>query len=314
MVKMSKNYKEYTETELNKLTEEEFLKVYQTKEKDKYEKPSVTVDMVMFGSGYKQVDERKRKHRTLDLLLIKRGGHPYQGKWALLGGFMNIDESLEDAVKRELEEETGIKNVYSEQLYTWSDVNRDPRMRIVSASYMALVDRKEMQVKAGDDAVDAKWFTVDVKVASKNTEKSKDGKVKDTERLVLQFTSGDVQDVFLALVDVVTTIDGTLTNQEINIVDNGELAFDHAKIITYALKRLQGKVSYTNIAFNLVGKEFPLHELKDLYEIMLGKKLQKVTFNRHVEKMVIDLDKTDNDSRYRPAKLYKYNPLWTIGL
>lgn len=114
----------------------------------KYPRPAVTTDNVIFGFG----------EGELKVLLVERGGEPFKGHWALPGGFMNMDEDADTCACRELEEETGLKNVYSEQLYTFSAVDRDPRYRVVSVAYYALVKLSDYVVKAGDDASKAQWF------------------------------------------------------------------------------------------------------------------------------------------------------------
>jgi ADP-ribose pyrophosphatase YjhB (NUDIX family) len=116
-----------------------------------YEKPSVTVDCVVFG-----LDEG-----DLKIILIERDREPFRGRWALPGGFIHLDESLEQAALRELREETGIRNVFLEQLYTFGDVNRDPRGRVISVAYYALVNLCDHTVKAATDARSAAWFSVD---------------------------------------------------------------------------------------------------------------------------------------------------------
>ena len=116
----------------------------------KYERPSVTVDVVMMSL----------RRRDLQVLLIKRRSWPYEGMWAIPGGFVNIDESLETAAKRELQEETGVQDVYLEQLYTFGDPGRDPRTRVITVVYFALLDSERLQVKAADDAADVGWFSV----------------------------------------------------------------------------------------------------------------------------------------------------------
>ena len=116
----------------------------------KYERPSVTVDVVMMSL----------RRRDLQVLLIKRRSWPYEGMWAIPGGFVNIDESLETAAKRELQEETGVQDVYLEQLYTFGDPGRDPRTRVITVVYFALLDSERLQVKAAEDAADVGWFSV----------------------------------------------------------------------------------------------------------------------------------------------------------
>ncbi len=116
----------------------------------KYERPSVTVDVVMMSL----------RQRDLQVLLIKRRSWPYEGMWAIPGGFVNINESLETAAKRELQEETGVQDVYLEQLYTFGDPGRDPRTRVITVVYFALLDSARLQVRAADDATEVDWFPV----------------------------------------------------------------------------------------------------------------------------------------------------------
>lgn len=118
-----------------------------------YEHPraALTVDCVVFG-----LDDD-----DLKVLLIKRGIAPFKGSWALPGGFVHIDETLEDAARRELEEETGLRNVFLEQLYTFGEPDRDPRERVVSVAYYALVNLRDHKVQAATDAGQAAWFSQD---------------------------------------------------------------------------------------------------------------------------------------------------------
>ena len=115
----------------------------------KYPHPSVTADCVIF--GFDGV--------SIKVLLIQRGIEPFKGKWAFPGGFMKIDETAEECATRELEEETGLKNTTVEQFYTFSDVSRDPRERVITVAHYALV--KLSEVKGGDDAASARWFSMD---------------------------------------------------------------------------------------------------------------------------------------------------------
>ena len=114
-----------------------------------YPHPAVTADCVIF--GFDGV--------TIRVLLIQRGLEPYKGKWALPGGFMNMDETAEQCAARELEEETGLKNTTVEQFYTFSEVGRDPRERVITVAHFALVRLAE--VRGGDDADVARWFGLD---------------------------------------------------------------------------------------------------------------------------------------------------------
>ena len=294
---------------LQNLSEEEFIEQYKKTEKNKYEKPSITTDMVIFTVATETVaDKRKKAEKELQLLLIRRGGHPYKGDWALAGGFMGIDEDLDTAVQRELEEETGVDGVYAEQLYTWSAVDRDPRMRIVSVSYLALVDQEKLPpLQAGDDAEDVRWFTIKEKTVEIRDEEVS-GMRRRTEEIELELTSGELK--VSATVEKHTVTDRANTRTTMSITKRDGIAFDHAEIILYSLERLRGKVNYTNIAFNLVGNEFTLPDLQQVYEVILGRDLNKVQFRRHVEDMVVDTGKEIKTGAYRPSKLYKYNEGW----
>jgi 8-oxo-dGTP diphosphatase len=117
----------------------------------KYPRPAVTVDVAVFG-----VDAG-----ALGLLLVQRGREPFKGYWALPGGFVHMGEGLDEAARRELEEETGVAPTYFEQLHTFGAPRRDPRGRTISVAYLALVKVVEEAVRAASDADDAKWYSVD---------------------------------------------------------------------------------------------------------------------------------------------------------
>jgi 8-oxo-dGTP diphosphatase len=114
-------------------------------------RPMVTVDAVVFSN----TDDKIR------VLLINRGKEPFKGKWALPGGFVNMDEELEDAVVRELEEETGLTGVKLEQMHTFGTIGRDPRGRQISVAFMGIATTCQDKIKAGDDAAKAKWFDIE---------------------------------------------------------------------------------------------------------------------------------------------------------
>ena len=95
------------------------------------------------------------------ILLIKRGNEPYKGKWAVPGGFVNMDEELEDAIVRELEEETGLTGVHLEQMRAFGTVGRDPRGRQITIVFMGIAKEEQTKVRAGDDAAEAEWFDID---------------------------------------------------------------------------------------------------------------------------------------------------------
>ncbi len=115
-----------------------------------YPRGALTVDCVVFG-----LDDQELK-----VMLIQRGVAPFKGKWALPGGFVRLDETLDEAARRELEEETGLRDIFLEQLYTFGAIDRDPRERVVSVAHYALINLSEHQVHAASDASAAAWFGV----------------------------------------------------------------------------------------------------------------------------------------------------------
>jgi 8-oxo-dGTP diphosphatase len=114
-----------------------------------YPRPAVTVDVVIV-----------TREATPRVLLIRRKHEPFQGMWAIPGGFVDMDEGLEDAARRELFEETGVRTKALEQLYTFGNPERDPRGRTISVAYLAVVDPKKLKPEAGDDAAEAAWHSL----------------------------------------------------------------------------------------------------------------------------------------------------------
>ena len=226
-------------SEIKNNSEEEFLKSY---DESIYDKPSVTVDMVLFTVGEKQVDNKKRKNleKELRILLVKRKNYPFKGYWAIPGGFIDINESLEASVYKKLKEETNIENVYFEQLYTWGEVNRDPRMRVISASYMALVNRNNLKEVKGERTEDIGWFTVKKELVS--TKKLLPDKLESI--YTLSFVN---EEKGIALKYTITEnkkIRDFNVEESYVIEENNEsekIAFDHVKIINYALEQCKIK-------------------------------------------------------------------------
>lgn len=192
--------------------EELFLKNYDA---SKYQNPAVAADTALFALD----------GSVVRILLIKRGGYPYKGCWALPGGFVNIDEDIKDSAARELFEETGIKDVYSEQAFVWGSADRDPRARVITVSYIALADYSKLCAKAGDDAAEAKWFSID-----NYTKKEQNGIASISYTLC----AGE------ALSAIVSYPTGRI--QQISRKQSGGLAFDHAESIAYSFECLKSRI------------------------------------------------------------------------
>lgn len=202
----------------------------------------VAVDSVVF--GYRQEE--------LQLLLIRRKAEPFRNSWALPGGFVRDEESLEAAVERELKEEAGIRINYLEQLYTFGKPDRDPRFRTLSVAYYGLVNPSRFTLMADTDASDAQWFPV--------------------HKLP-------------------------------------RLAFDHKQIIRTALQRLQAKLSYEPVGFELLDAKFLFSDLEKLYATLLGKELDRRNFRKKIMALGVleQLDEQRQDGPGRPASLYRFD-------
>lgn len=203
----------------------------------------LSVDAVVF--GYEE--------GNISVLLIKRKYEPFKGEWAIPGGFVLNDESLEEAVERELHEETGIKINYLEQLYTFGKPSRDPRGRVVSVAYFGLVRPNAYKIVASTDAEQVQWF---------------------------------------------------------NINELPKLSFDHKEILKAAIERLQGKITYEPIGFELLDKKFPFSDLEKLYTTLLGRDIDRRNFRKKMVGLNVldELDEKVSKGSGRPANLFQFNP------
>lgn len=276
------------------LTEEEFLAGYVVGD---YERPSNTVDMLLFTIDDKSSEDiRKDEEKEIKVLLIRRKNHPDIHKWALPGGFVGIDENIDTAAYRELAEETSVTNVYMEQLYTFGDVGRDKRTRVVSIAHMALVPKENIRPIAGDDAEEVAWFSV---------QKIQTGDRKHE----IVISNAELGLKYVYTVDITYKKNGVVSVPIPHIhatEENNRIAFDHIEMINTGIDRLRNKIEYVPIAFNLVPEKFTLNEIQKVYEVILGKKLVKQNFRKWIDKFVEELDEKQEEVGHRPATLYRY--------
>lgn len=199
--------------------------------------PAVTVTVLIF-SLYKN---------NLEVLLLKRDHEPFKDTWSIPGGLIRIEESLDTAARRILAEQTGLTEVFLEQLHAFGDPQRDPRERRISVAHYALLPRAAVQ----HTNTDTQWFPI--------------------EQLP-------------------------------------ELAFDHNQIVSFGLKIIKGEIQTSSIAHNLLPTTFRLSELQNVYEVILGEKIDKRNFRKKLFSLsVVESTGTkDNDGRHRPAMLYRF--------
>lgn len=208
---------------------EEFLEDY---DPYRYQTPSCTTDALIFAHS----GELGGSLKGLKVLLVKRSNHPCIGYWAMPGGFVNLEEDLDVTARRELEEETGVAGVRMEQLATYGDYDRDPRTRVITTAYMALVDEHDVNVQAGDDAADAVWCDVSLELVEAAWTKDQ---IKDTYRLRIRNESRSLD---TTAVVVRTATEGIIREEKFKVKETGMLAADHAAMIVHGLVVLKSRL------------------------------------------------------------------------
>ena len=236
-------------------SERDFLATY---DPSAFEHPSVTVDVALISIA----------HRKLTTLVVRRTEHPQRGSWALPGGFVQLGESLDTAAARVLATKAGLRDVFLEQLYTFGEPGRDPRTRVITVAYYALVNRGRF---IGANSENGRPLEAVINVPWEGE------------------TGGPVS--------VADTSGSPL-----------ELAFDHADILGMAVKRLRGKLDYTPIGFQLLPETFTLRQLQEVHETILGRRLNKDSFRRRMlaSGLLKGTGKRQGEVGHRPAELFRF--------
>ena len=268
-------------------TEKEFLKNYST---DKYEKPSVTADVVAFKISKTELSGsyRHEPEYQLSILLVKRGGHPFKGCWALAGGFLEKGETIEECAVREIQEETNITPASVRFVGMFTEPNRDPRGWIISAGFVSVMREGSMtEAVGGDDATDAKWFDISL-------DETENG------RYSLHLRNGDI--ALNAVLQLETTATGI---HRFVILENDGLAFDHASMIATALTVLRKEGIHFESCFDFLPEEFTLTQLQRVQEILLNTPMISANFRRKALHYVVETGNRTSGAGHRPAKLYR---------
>ena len=266
--------------------EKEFLEDY---DDTKYDKLSMTSDILLVSVSNKDnTNYRKTSKKMISILLVKRDEFPFKDKWCLPGGFLNPkNETLDECAKRILKKETNLSEIYLEQLYTFDDIERDPRTRVVSTAYVALVDKNKLTDKLNENAL---WFDI--------------AEISYQDNIV-NVTLNNKQETIKFSIKK-NLIEKTTNQYSYSIIKNESIAFDHPKVILVGIERIRNKINYTDIVFNMMSEYFTLGELQDVYEVILGEKLLAPAFRRIISNKVEKTDKMQTGKGHRPSVLYKY--------
>ena len=265
-------------------SEAEFLKAYNPEDFDRL---SMTTDILILSiSDEVQANYRKSNKKYMSVLLVKRDDYPFKDKWCLPGGFLDINEDLEDCPKRILARETGLHDIYLEQLYTYGGVNRDPRMRVISSAYMALIDKNRLKEKLSENA---SWFNI---------------KYFDEADNVLVILDNGVDTLKFKIKKVLK--EQTTDRYKFEIEENEDIAFDHPLVIWAGIERLKNKISYTDVVFNMMPELFALGDLQQVYEVILNKKLLDPAFRRIIANKVEKTEFVQTGAGHRPSALFRY--------
>lgn len=278
--------------------EQEFLSEYNI---EAYPRPSLAADIAVF--SIREEKHTRKRTGNLQLLLIKRATYPYKGTWALPGGFCHPDEDVEEAARRELYEETGIKNPYMRLMGCYGKSNRDPRGWVVSNTFLSCVNLEDTNLRADSDAWEAQWFSVSmISEENERTETENELRVKIFHKITLQHE----EEILTANVQEISHCSLNREYREYELIESENLAFDHGLILQNALAILRREIQADkNLIFNLLPTEFTMGSLRQAYELVLDKKLTQNNFTRDISRYVVPLDRMDETQAHRAAMLYR---------
>ncbi len=270
---------------LENISEQKFLENYDI---NSYKRPSVAADIAAFTIRYEEEENYRRCEKNkLSLLLIKRGEFPFKDCWALPGGFVRENETIEECAFRETTEETGIEPSAVMPVGVFSEIDRDPRGRVISNAFVSVITNGVEHTKGGYDASQASWFDIEF-------DKNYDGLFE------LKLNNGEIH--LSALLKEKSESFG-FTKYE--IIDSGTLAFDHAAIISSSLKALRRCIGDFDIIFDFLPEKFTLTQLQLVQETVLNVSMLPANFRRKAADYVEVTDDYITGAGHRPAQLYR---------
>lgn len=263
------------------MNEKLFLENYDISD---YEKPSVAADIAVFSiKEEKQDNPKKSAVKKLAIMLVRRGEYPYKDKWALPGGFLKMNETIEQCAQRELYEETGIDRLYLKQFRTYSAVDRDPRGRIISCAYISLINNSCSVIRASADAAEAAWFDIEIQETENGFQADfiRDGKSLFHMRIAEKYDEAVIEEI------------------------SGELAFDHAVIISDAIEYIRSRLDTSEFIFMLLPEKFSIPQMQSVYALVKGRKVSKEVIHRLYDKKIEKTMSSEENGQHKRALLYK---------
>lgn len=270
---------------MKKQTEKDYLSQYDI---GKYPRPSVTTDIVAFMIRSEENENYKMDSANkLSILLVKRAVHPFQDCWALPGGFLKPDETVEECAFREITEEANVTPVSLMPVGVFSDPGRDPRGWVISQAFASIISEDAVRQVGGDDASDAQWFDI-------RFDRDEEGKS------VLSLEYGETK-----LQAVLREESSRFGRTNFLVEDSGGLAFDHAGIIATALTALREGARNYETLFDFLPERFTLTALQKVQETIMNIQILPANFRRKVSDYVVETDEYTQGAGHRPAKLYR---------
>lgn len=243
-------------------------------------------DILIFSVDSRTNDNiRELPKKYFSILLVKRDKDPFKDSWCLPGGYVYDNETSYESVKRILKKETNLDDVYVQELGIYDDINRDPRGRTISVAYMSLLDKSKIKDELSDNT---RWFDIEIE--------------ESNNKIKLLLKNDD---------DIQVEVDKKLINKESNQVKytlnkSNNISFDHGLIITEGIIELRNKANHTDIIFNMMQDKFTIGELKQVYEIILGKKLINSAFRRVIAPKIEPVEEIIKTGGHRPSKKFRY--------
>ena len=269
---------------MNIYGEESFLRSYNPND---YERPSVAVDIAAFSTLSSEAESYKRDSRQrLMLLLVRRGCYPFMSEWALPGGFLRPDETIEQCAVREISEETNVTPSAILPAGVFSKPDRDPRGRVISHAFVSVIGEKNLSAVGGGDAQDARWFDFSFSYRG--------------DELCLDMKNGATE-----LHSRLRRASRGCGVPSFEIIESGGLSFDHAAIIASALDRLQSAADSFEVIFYFLPEKFTITRLQQVQEAILNISLLPANFRRKISAYIEETDEYVTGAGHRPAKLFK---------